>query len=210
MKLRVGTFLLKSLSIIGLVAACAGVSTPSHGFVLSSTGSCHPGAKWDTSSTVKVKLLSDSFTDYVTDNNLPNGLTAASKAIADIQAVVDEYNAVAGSSLKLEYAGGITGDSNLQAYQDQLAAHTIVVGFTDTTAPSDPTAPAWTPFNPADNCVFTRRYILFRKNVTWVFGPPATTDVDGKYPPAARRSAPCSCTRWGMPSDSSTNSMPMP
>jgi hypothetical protein len=171
----------RRLSIAGIAAACLAYSAPSSAYVLNDASSCQPGSKWSTSDPVKVYWLSESFSDYVAVNDTPDGLVALYNIVRDIEAVVDEYNAVAGSNLTLEFAGGIIGDRNLEEYDaDTFDSRAIVIGFTDLTAKSNEDAPAWSPKNPDDGCWLTRRHVLFRKNVTWTFGAPETTDVNGK------------------------------
>ena len=167
-----------------LIIAALSYSPHSFAYRLSDTDTCSPGARWSTSSPVKVKLLSLSLSDYVQGHlkKIDNGLLALSQAVADIQSVVDEYNAVNGSTLKLEYAGPILDDSDLGDYdEDQFGSHTIVVGFTNAKDPSNSSAPAWTPEYSGDKCTYDRRHIRFRKDIDWQFGGPQYTVADGKY-----------------------------
>ena len=166
-----------------LIIAAFSYSSHSSAYQLSDTDTCKPGARWSTSAPVKVKLLSLSLTDYVQRHlkQIDNGLLALSQAIADIQSVVDEYNAVNGSTLKLEYAGPILDDSDLGDYdEDQFGSHTIVVGFTDDPPPSN-SVPAWTPEYSGDKCTYDRRHIRFSKKDLWTFGLPEYTVADGKH-----------------------------
>jgi len=151
-------------------------------YLLNLAGTCHPGAKWSTTSPVKVKLLTSSFTDYVSQhpNVIHDGLVEAAQMIADVQAVVDEYNAADGSSLRLEYAGSITGDTDLGSYtEDKFDDHTIVVGFTNEPPPSAD-APAWTPEYSTTACTYTKRDVRFSKKSIWTFGVPTPSTVDGQ------------------------------
>jgi hypothetical protein len=176
----------RRLSIAGIAAACLMYSAPSFAYVLEEVVSCEPflatgSPRWPSNEPVKVYWLSESFSDYVAVNKSPSQLLDLSNIIKDIEAVVDEYNSVAGSSLTLEFAGSIIGDRNLEEYDaDTFDSHAIVIGFTDLTATSNEDAPAWSPKNPDDGCWLTRRHVLFRKNITWTFGAPETTDVNGK------------------------------
>ena len=138
---------------------------------------CPPGARYDTSSPVQVRLLTDSFVDYAVQQNVPDMLQALIDVVDDIEAVVAEYNSVRGLDLELVVGTGVLGDDNLDDYGvDDFPDQTIVIGFTTAN-----NAPAWAPHDPDDDCEYTQTHIYFRKSDDWVLGPPATTDVDGKY-----------------------------
>jgi Matrixin len=177
--------LIQSVTIVIALLLATG---PAQAYVLTRTGSCTPGARWSTSLPVKVKLLADSFTAYATANDIPAPVTAGSRLIDDIKAVIAEYNAVPGSALKLEYAAGISGDDDLDPYpQDSFDPQTIVIGFSTGAADSSESAPAWTPSYPEGACTITRAHVFFKRDALWTFGPPASTDVttgkkfDGGY-----------------------------
>jgi hypothetical protein len=138
---------------------------------------CPPGARYDTSSPVQVRLMVDSFVDYADQQNVPDFGQALIDLVDDIEAVVGEYNSVAGLDLELVLGTGILGDDNLDDYGvDDFPDQTIVIGFTTAN-----NAPAWAPHHADDDCEYTQTHIYFRKSDTWVLGPPATTDVDGKH-----------------------------
>ena len=95
--------------------------------------------------------------------------------------MIDLYNAIPGSRLALQLGSGITGDSDLNGPSvDNFGAQTIVIGFTNDVAKGSPSAEAWTSGDPKDGCTRTRAHILIRKDFYWIFGPPDTTDVDGR------------------------------
>lgn len=166
---------------LGLAAISLALPEPSFAYRLEGTGSCTPGKAWDISSPVKVKLLSDSYTDYALGRGHVNALTKLARAIEDIEAVIAVYNAVPGSGLRLEYAGGIVGDDNLEDPDDEVFDNqTIVIGFTDLRHETFPGAEAWAATASADGCTYTRRHLMFRKDFDWTFGPPETTDVSGR------------------------------
>lgn len=170
-----------ALLALGLVALGLGLAQPSAAYRLDGTASCPSGKKWDISTPVGVKLLSDSFTDYVLTRNLPGGLTKLAQAIEDIEAVIEVFNAIPGSGLRLVHAGGITGDRNLEEPDDDVyEAQTIVIGFTDLRRKGTPTAEAWAARESAEGCIYSRRHLMFRKDFDWTFGPPETTDVHGR------------------------------
>src|SRR5215471_13439471 len=160
-----------------LLSTAAG---PAWGYQLSHSDTCNPGAGWNTGSTVKVRLLEDSFDAYADDQ----GLSSTEKVIdrdemlGDIQAVIDEYNRVPGSKLTLEYAGSIYGDKDLgDMSHDDYADHRIVVGFTNYID-----EPAVTPSPDVDGCTIKESHVRFNKSNLWLFGPVSSTGVDGKYP----------------------------
>jgi hypothetical protein len=163
-----------------LRAACAAlvlaaVAPATFAYVVRSPTSCPPGKRWDTSSPVKVKLLADSFFDYL---NVRGGASLSDmvRIDADIRAVIALYNAIPGSNLKLELDTGILGDKNLDNPSvDNFGTQTIVIGFTDD-VPASSGAEAWTSFDPNDGCTITRAHILMRKSYDWIFGPPDDLD----------------------------------
>jgi hypothetical protein len=91
---------------------------------------------------------------------------------------------------------------------EDFGAQTIVIGFTDEVAASSSTAEAFAKGDPQDGCTRTRAHVMFRKTFkvglgtfqayNWIFGPPDTTDVDGRsfwtaeQPSVAGASAPLS------------------
>lgn len=168
-------------AIATAILALAGSATPASAYLLNKASTCSPGQKWDTSRPVQVRLLSDSALDYF--NNWRGNATLADlvRLDADLRAVVDLYNAIPGSRLKLEFAPGIGGDADLREPEDEnYGAQTIVIGFTTLTAQSSSTAEAWAPGADSDGCTRTRAHILFRKTFNWIFGPPDDTTVDGR------------------------------
>jgi hypothetical protein len=175
-------------ALISLVAAAgiAGLATPASAYKLFDDASCKPGQKWDTSRPVKVRLLADSVTSYLSQRG--GTLIDAARLDRDINAVIDLYNSIPGSGLVLERDVPIVGDSELDSpTKDNFGDQTIVIGFTSTAA-SSASAEAYTKFDPNDGCTRTRAHIAFRKTDSskspkfydWVFGPPDTTDVDGR------------------------------
>ncbi|MEO1492109.1 MAG: matrixin family metalloprotease [Pseudomonadota bacterium] len=152
---------------------------------------CGGTEKWDTSRPIQVRLLSESF--FAMYNDKPGIHTAADivQIDKDIKAVIAAYNSIPGTSLVLEHGPGITSDGDLdEPVKEDFGAQTIVIGFTRRTHANSPTAEAWGP-GVMDNggCTRTRAHLIFRKDVNWVFGPPATVDVDGRhFPPADGRS----------------------
>jgi Matrixin len=164
-------------------AACLALALCSHAWAyqLYKTDNCNPGQRWSTSAPVKVRLLADSYFDYLKKRGGTATMADLVRIDSDIRAVVDLYNAVPGSKLVLEMDSGITGNISLrEPDQDNYGAQTIVIGFTDQVAAGSSSAEAWAPGNPADGCTRTRAHILFRKDFNWTFGPPDTTDVDGR------------------------------
>jgi hypothetical protein len=177
----------RTLISFAAAAGIAGLATPASAYKLFDEASCKPGQKWDTSRPVKVRLLADSVTSYLTQRG--GTLVDAARLDHDVKAVIDLYNSIPGSSLVLEQDVGITGDSELDSpTKDNFGDQTIVIGFTSTPS-STPSAEAYTNFDPNDGCTRTRAHIAFRKTDSskfpklydWVFGPPDTTDVDGRY-----------------------------
>jgi hypothetical protein len=175
-------------TLIPFVAAAgiAGLATPASAYNLFDEASCKPGQKWDTSRPVKVRLLADSVTGYLAQRG--GTLVDAARLDRDVKAVIDLYNSIPGSGLVLEQDVGITGDSELDSpTKDNFGDQTIVIGFTSTPA-SSASAEAYTNFDPNDGCTRTRAHIAFRKTDSskspklydWVFGPPDTTDIDGR------------------------------
>lgn len=147
------------------------------GYDLYNESTCPPGARYDTGSPVQVRLMVDSFLDYADRQSLADPTGALADARVDIAAVVAEYNSIAGLDLELQVGADVAGDDNLDDYGvDDFADQTIVIGFTTAT-----NAPAWAPHDPSDTCTYGQTHVYLGKSVDWVLGPPATTDVDGKY-----------------------------
>ena len=168
--------------VLTVAATMAGSATPASAYLLNKTSTCTPAQKWNTSTPVKVRLLGDSVFDYL-NNRRPGTSTLIDLArlTADVNAVIDLYNSVAGSSLVLELGTGITGDSDLSdPGKENYGTQTIVIGFTDSVAASSATAEAWEQGAPEDNCTRTRAHIRFRKDYNWIFGPPDSNAVDGR------------------------------
>ncbi len=166
-----------------LAFAILGASSRVYAYDLYNEANCSPGRKWGTVNTVKVRFLQDSFTDYMADRGVSiysaEYWAAYWPMMDDIYAVIDEYNAITGISLELEYAGLITGDDNLDPFStDDFQNHSIIIGFSDGPNTSNL---AWSVPHPDDVCTNTEAHVAFKKTYTWVFGTPATTDVDGKY-----------------------------
>lgn len=169
--------------LVQLAAAVAmlGCATPASAYLLNKASSCSPGQKWDTSRPVQVRLLADSAFDYF--NNWRGNATLAdlTRLDADLRAVVDLYNSIPGSRLRLELGQGITGDNDLREPEDEnYGTQTIVIGFTTLSAQSSATAEAWAPGADSDGCTRTRAHILFKKTFNWIFGPPDDTTADGR------------------------------
>lgn len=160
------------------------LANTTHAYVFYKTSTCSPspGAKWSTANTINVYFLIDSLTDYHTVNGITGQWSDYIDAVDDIEAIVEEYNTVDGSELTLQYAGPILGDNNLDDYGvDVFSNDSIVIGFTDLSAASNPAAPAWAPNNPNDSCTYSSRHIYFKKSTIWTFSEPDTSDVNGKY-----------------------------
>jgi hypothetical protein len=171
----------RALIPLAVAAGIVGLAAPAPAFVLYKSTSCSPGQKWDTSRPVKVRLLADSFFDYLNRRGSTSSLADLTRIDRDIKAVINLYNSIPGSALVLEQDMGITGDSNLEEPEDDnFGTQTIVIGFTDLVSKSSSTTEAWTPGDPKDGCTRTRAHILFRKDINWTFGPPDTIDVDGR------------------------------
>jgi hypothetical protein len=154
-------------------------AAPAWGYRLTHTDSCRPGAAWVTGSTVKVRVLDDSFWAYADQHGLTSSEASSDhgKMIADIEAVIDEYNRVPGSKLTLDYSGLIFGDQDLgDNDHDDYADHRIVVGFTRYIDD-----PAVTPSD-VDGCTIKESHVRFHKEQRWLFGPVSSTGVDGKAP----------------------------
>ena len=170
------------LVLLTAVAAMVGTATPASAYLLNKTSTCSPGQKWDTSRPITVKLLGDSVGDYL-NNRRPGTSTLIDLArlTADVNAVIDLYNSVAGSSLVMELGTGITGDSDLNdPGNENYGAQTIVIGFTSSVAAGSATAEAWEQGAPSDGCTRTRAHIRFRKDFNWIFGPPDSNAVNGR------------------------------
>ena len=60
-----------------LVLLLSMAAAPAWGYRLSHSDTCNPGAAWTTGSTVKVRLLEDSFNAYADDQ----GLSSAERAV---------------------------------------------------------------------------------------------------------------------------------
>ncbi len=186
-----------ALSSLAALTVCTGCylasSGPAEAYKLYSEDDCNPGRAWDISQPIKVKLLADSYFDYLDVRGTPQTLADLTRIDADIRAVVDLFNAIPGSGLVLEFDQGITGDRNLESpSNDDFGDQTIVIGFTDASGPPEASA---TGFNAAnDACERVRAHIRFRKSYVddrgtettdddisypyhWVFGPPDTADV---------------------------------
>ena len=179
------------LVLLTAVAAMVGTATPASAYLLNKTSTCSPGQKWDTSKPITVKLLGDSVGDYL-NNRRPGTSTLIDLArlTADVNAVIDLYNSVAGSSLVMELGTGITGDSDLNdPGNENYGAQTIVIGFTSSVAAGSATAEAWEQGAPSDGCTRTRAHIRFRKDFNWIFGPPDSNAVDGRSFYTAEQSA---------------------
>jgi hypothetical protein len=175
----------RTLCRLGQLAAAVGMlgcaATPASAYLLNKASSCSPGQKWDTSRPVQVRLLADSAFDYF--NNWRGNATLAdlTRLDADLKAVVDLYNSIPGSRLRLELGQGISGDIDLREPEDEnYGTQTIVIGFTTLSAQSSATAEAWAPGADSDGCTRTRGHILFRKTFNWIFGPPDDTTADGR------------------------------
>jgi hypothetical protein len=170
-----------TLVALAVAGATGGLATPASAYVLYKTSSCAPGLKWDASRPVTVRLLADSVFDYLEKRGGTSTLTDLARIVDDIEAVIDLYNSVRGSSLVLDLGTGITGDSSLDSPEaDDFGGQTIVIGFTNGVAASSSTAEAWATGDPDDGCTRTRAHVSFRKDYDWIFGPPDTTDVDGR------------------------------
>jgi hypothetical protein len=150
-------------------------------YILKKTDTCKPGQRWDTSRPVKLRVVGDSAFDYFKQRGNAPTLTDLARLDQDVKAVIALYNAIPGSKLVLEQDTGITGDSSLStASNENWGTQTIMIGFTNEVANTSATAEAWTTGNPDDGCTRTRAHIQFRKDFYWIFGPPETTDVDGR------------------------------
>ena len=162
-----------------LVLLLSMAAAPAWGYRLTHTDSCSPGAAWATGSTVKVRVLDDSFWAYADQQGLTNEQANSDHWAmeGDILAVIDEYNRVPGSKLTLEYAGEIYGDQDLgDTGLDDYADHRIVVGFTRYID-----EPAVTPSD-VDGCTIKESHVRLHKSERWLFGEVSDTGVDGKYP----------------------------
>ena len=171
-------------SLLASVVVLAGAScfaTPASAYLLQEVGSCKPGQTWDTSHPIKVRVLDDSVSDYFKKLN-PPAAADRGRLDGDIDAVIKLYNSIPGSRLVLERDAGITGDSDLNGTdKDNFGQQTIVIGFTNDKPADSPDAEAWTdPAAPNDGCTKTRAHIQLRKDFYWIFGPPDSTDVDGR------------------------------
>jgi Matrixin len=158
----------------GLLAlTLAASAAPCFAYVLTNTGTCHSVQKWDTSRPVKVRLLADSYFDYLKQRGGQSAFDL-SGIDNDIKAVIALYNAIPGNALVLEQDSGITGDSNLDdPATDNFGTQTIVLGFTNNKTNDGSRPPAWTTGDPKDGCTRTRVHVQFRKkNYDWIFGPP--------------------------------------
>src|SRR5687768_12145009 len=89
--------------------------TPAFAYDLYNESTCSPGAKWATGTTVKVRVLGESLLDYEASRGVtgPAAFAALSAMMADVTAVINEYNQVGGSTLRLESATGYAGQTNL-------------------------------------------------------------------------------------------------
>lgn len=187
----------KTLSFLASTGLAAGLITAlgpvDRAEAYSLRTSCGGTEKWDTSQPIQVRLLAESF--FAMYNDKPTIHTAADivQIDSDIKAVIAAYNGIPGISLQLEQGAGITADGDLgEPVEEDFGTQTIVIGFTQRTHPNSASAEAWGP-GIMDNggCTRTRAHLIFRKDVNWVFGPPATVDLDGRhFQPADGRSVP--------------------
>jgi hypothetical protein len=171
----------KTITPILTGAALSCVSGPASAFMLFDPTKCNPGQKWDVSQPVKVRLLGDSVFTYLNGRGTTASLVDLDRINRDVRAVIDLYNAIPGNRLKLELGQGITGDSDLdEPGTDNFGAQTVVVGFTKDLPKDGSGAEAWTQFDPHDGCTRSRAHIRLQEGFYWIFGPPDTTDVDGR------------------------------
>ena len=172
------------LELLASVVVLAGAScfaTPASENLLS--GSRELQARADTGYLApdQSSRLDDSVSDYFKKLN-PPAAADRGRLDGDIDAVIKLYNSIPGSRLVLERDAGITGDSDLNGTdKDNFGQQTIVIGFTNDKPTDSPDAEAWTdPAAPNDGCTKTRAHIQLRKDFYWIFGPPDSTDVDGR------------------------------
>ena len=175
------TVIRKTLIPILAAAGLVGFAEPASAYLLFKSTSCSPGQKWDVSRPVQVRVLGDSVFDYFRVRGNSASLIDLDRINRDIQAVIGLYNAIPGSRLKLELGPPITNDNDLDSPSiDNFGAQTIVIGFTNGQAPTSISAEAFTSGDPKDGCTITREHIQIRKSFYWIFGPPDTTDVEGR------------------------------
>ncbi len=159
-----------------LALGAALLAAPAGAYDLYNEATCSPGARWNTSSPVQVRLLVDSFVDYWDQQGLSDPIGGLADVMEDIDAVVAEYNSIGGLDLELVVGTHVLYDDNLDPYStDDFGDQTIVIGFTD--AGSNP---AWANHHPDDVCTYTQSHVYFRKAVLWTLGPPPNLDVNGK------------------------------
>ena len=170
----------RALILFAAAAGLIGLAEPAPAYLPFDSTTCNPGQKWDVSRPVKVRFLADSVTDYL--NSRGANLIDLDRMNRDVKAVIDLYNAIPGSRLVLEQDTGITGvTSDLPAAEDKnLGSQTIVIGFTKAGLGPKNTAEADTSFPSNDDCTRTRAHIRISKNFYWIFGPPDSTEVDGR------------------------------
>jgi hypothetical protein len=129
-----------------------------------------------------VRFLGPTFQDYGEQQGWSDWPARLLDAVDDVKAVIDLYNSVPGSGLRLEYAGGYLSGDDIGEPEDQVwDEQTIVIGFTSATNADSPTAEAWAPGDPDDGCTRTRAHILFNKGQDWVFGPPEADEAESRH-----------------------------
>jgi hypothetical protein len=165
-----------ALPPVAVAVASLGWVAPASAYLLDNTTDCHPGAKWDVSHTVTVRVLDDSVLDYARLRGATAG-DVLERMNRDIDAVIKLWNSVPGSRLVFERGSSIAGDTDLEdTNRDHFGDQTIVIGFTNEKFDSD-TAEAATSRD-EHKCTIQRAHIRFRKNddpkhpFYWVFGPP--------------------------------------
>lgn len=177
-------FLKAGAAALALITATA---APANAYELFVSSNCPDGQRWDVSQPVEVVVAYESVLDYL-GNRGANELTNAARMLADVQKVIDLYNAIPGSGLELRYGGTIEGSASLGKPEDENhGAQKLVIGFTDV-KPASATAEA---FAKSDGqCVRKRSHVMFRKSwesvtegddgeeettvipLQWIFGPP--------------------------------------
>jgi hypothetical protein len=157
------------------------VPEPAAAYVLNKQASCG-GQRWDISRPVEVRFLWPTFQDYGEQQGWSDWPARMLDAVDDVKAVIDLYNSVPGSGLRLEYAGGYLSGDDIGEPEDQVwDDQTIVIGFTNATNANSATAEAWAPGDPDDGCTRTRAHILFNKGQDWNFGPPGPSVEDARH-----------------------------
>ncbi|MEQ8277787.1 MAG: matrixin family metalloprotease [Deltaproteobacteria bacterium] len=161
----------RTISCALLIAASL-AATPAHAFRRLQSDCPQGGASWDFSTPVQVHVATDSFFDYLDGVGITGveSLVYLLYLMADIDAVIEEYNTANNTFIRLEAGDLMTGDIDLASVKkdDSYPDHSIVVGFTSNinkaaVGGTDPDL---------GGCTYVEAHARFNKSFNWIFGPP--------------------------------------